>query len=317
VALARAALADGQAFDVLAELHDLAGEFVAGDERHGNGLLAQASQFQIWMSVPQMPVLLILISTSSGPISGTGRVSIQRPGSGFDLARTVISFGGGSFQDSRGFAGGGEGVERKVEVVSGQGRVHLGADAGLALGDDGEEEAATWTPRWSEVGGHGLCELGVAQHDRDDRVLAGQKGEACLLRAPRASRCALSVSFWRRSSAAFDDVEGNEGGAHDGRGQGVGEEIGPCALAQEVDHRLRSGDVAAQSAAKRLAEGAGEEIDLTPRSGGVPALSGRVKPVAWQSSTMTSAPYLSASARISGSFAYSRPSRTRRRWRSG
>ena len=43
---------------------------------------AHSSQFQIWMSVPQIPVLRMRISTSSGPISGTGRRSIHSPGSG-------------------------------------------------------------------------------------------------------------------------------------------------------------------------------------------------------------------------------------------
>ena len=60
------------------------------------------------------------------------------------------------------------------------------------------------------------------------------------------------------------DVERGERGADDGRGQGVGEEVGPGALAQKVDHGLRAGDVAAERAAKRLAERAGQDVDRDP-----------------------------------------------------
>ena len=40
----------------------------------GTGMvfLAHASQFQMWMSVPQMPVFATFTRISSGPISGTG-----------------------------------------------------------------------------------------------------------------------------------------------------------------------------------------------------------------------------------------------------
>ena len=54
---------------------------------------AQSSQFQMWMSVPQMPVFATFTSTSSGPISGTG--SILHPeaglGLGFDEGFHVIA----------------------------------------------------------------------------------------------------------------------------------------------------------------------------------------------------------------------------------
>ena len=45
----------------------------------------QASQFQMWMSVPQMLALRTLISTSLGPISGTGTSCIQIPRLGLGL----------------------------------------------------------------------------------------------------------------------------------------------------------------------------------------------------------------------------------------
>ena len=47
----------------------------------------------MWTSVPQIAVLRILISTSLGPISGTGTCSIQMPGSGLLLTRAFIVSG--------------------------------------------------------------------------------------------------------------------------------------------------------------------------------------------------------------------------------
>jgi hypothetical protein len=51
-------------------------------------------------------------------------------------------------------------------------------------------------------------------------------------------------------------------GGADGRRQRVGEQVGPRALAQQVDDGLRPGDVAADGPAQRLAERAGEDMDL-------------------------------------------------------
>src|ERR1700722_18834485 len=48
---------------------------------------AHSSQLKMWMSVPQMPVLCTLTSTSSGPISGIGCSSSHRPCFVFSLTR--------------------------------------------------------------------------------------------------------------------------------------------------------------------------------------------------------------------------------------
>ncbi len=60
----------------------------------GTGIVfcAHWSQFQMCTSVPQIADFLTLISTSFGPISGTGTRSIQRPSSGFDLTSAFIMF---------------------------------------------------------------------------------------------------------------------------------------------------------------------------------------------------------------------------------
>ena len=61
----------------------------------GTGMVfcAHSSQFQMWMSVPQMPVLLTFISTSSGPISGTGSCCSHRPSAACALTRAFIPLG--------------------------------------------------------------------------------------------------------------------------------------------------------------------------------------------------------------------------------
>lgn len=46
----------------------------------------------MWTSVPQIAVFLTLISTSLGPISGTGTSSIQMPGSALAFTSAFIMF---------------------------------------------------------------------------------------------------------------------------------------------------------------------------------------------------------------------------------
>ena len=48
------------------------------------------------------------------------------------------------------------------------------------------------------------------------------------------------------------------------RREAVGEQIGPRALAQQIDDGLRGGDEAAHGAAQRLAEGAGDDVGAIP-----------------------------------------------------
>ncbi len=59
----------------------------------GTGMVfcAHASQFQMWMSVPQMPVFATFTRISSGPISGTGSFSSHRPGSALAFTRAFMS----------------------------------------------------------------------------------------------------------------------------------------------------------------------------------------------------------------------------------
>ena len=72
----------------------------------------------------------------------------------------------------------GEGGDGLVEVCGGVGGADLGADAGLAAGDDGEEKADGVDAEFEEAGGDFLGESGVADHDGNDGVFAGLESEA-------------------------------------------------------------------------------------------------------------------------------------------
>ena len=62
--------------------------------------------------------------------------------------------------------------------------------------------------------------------------------------------------------ALVDHIEGFQRGADNHRGQRIGEEIGSRALAQHVDHGLARRGETAHGAAERLAERAGDDVDL-------------------------------------------------------
>src|SRR3954468_16726332 len=105
-------------------------------------------------SVPQIAVFLTLISTSFGPISGTGTSSIQMPGSALAFTSAFIMFdillSLESLDPESLFATGPSGnhaqlpadrAERfhgPVDVGAGVRRRHLGADARLAFRHHGE-----------------------------------------------------------------------------------------------------------------------------------------------------------------------------------
>src|SRR5882672_7518968 len=98
-------------------------------------------------SVPQIAVFLILISTSLGPISGTGTSSIQMPGSALAFTSAFIMFDillslesldaeslfGGSGNDAQFLADRAERFHRTIDIGAGVRRRHLRADAGLTL----------------------------------------------------------------------------------------------------------------------------------------------------------------------------------------
>ncbi len=67
--------------------------------------------------------------------------------------------------------------------------------------------------------------------------------------------------------ALLGKLDGLDGGAHDGRRQRIGEKIGPGALAHQIDDGPRRSDEASGRTAERLAERAGDDVDLHPGAG--------------------------------------------------
>src|SRR3981081_2200769 len=92
------------------------------------------------ISVPQIAVLAISISTSLGPTLGSGMSSSQIPGAARCLPNAfMIRFsrevaGGASAEHAELAAHAGEGVHGALELLACQRRGHLGADARLPAG---------------------------------------------------------------------------------------------------------------------------------------------------------------------------------------
>src|SRR5580704_2876039 len=96
----------------------------------------------MWMSVPQIPVFLTRISTSSDPITGTGTSRSQRPGSSFAFTSAFITKPSSVRSDqSECLAGILEGVDGEGDVGFAERCRHLGADPGLALRHHRKKEA--------------------------------------------------------------------------------------------------------------------------------------------------------------------------------
>src|SRR5919198_1472071 len=101
----------------------------------------------MWTSVPQIAVFLTLISTSLGPISGTGTSSIQIPGSAFAFTKARIMLDMKNLRlplsgnHAKFPANLDEGGDRPIDIGRRMRGRHLRADARLALRHDGEREA--------------------------------------------------------------------------------------------------------------------------------------------------------------------------------
>src|SRR5262245_30390930 len=143
----------------------------------GTGMvrLAQASHWKMWMSVPQIAVLRIRISTSFGPGSGFGSSPSQMPGSGRDL---INAFMPPSLADDAQFPS--RLAERFDGALEHRARVagaHLRADARLAHRHDGIGEADHVDAEREQPVRHASRQHRVAEHDGDDRVLARHQRE--------------------------------------------------------------------------------------------------------------------------------------------
>ena len=169
---------------------------------------------------------------------------------------------------------------------------HLRADARLALGHHREGEADDVDAASSSCIGHAAGERSVAEHHRNDRVLAGLQGRSRRASRPARKWRAFSNRRVRSSGCPREGRAPRRLDAGDHRRDAVGEEIGARALAQPLDDLLARGDVTAAGAAECLAERAGEDVDRARRRRSARACRARVapmKPVACESSTMTRA----------------------------
>ena len=91
-------------------------------------------------------------------------------------------------------------------------------------------------------------------------MLAGQQIEAQLFHLG-AEVARVGVDLVAQIGGRLEQLNGLERGRADGGGQGVGEEVGAAALAQQIHDGLARGGVAAGGAAHGLAEGAGDDVD--------------------------------------------------------
>ena len=142
----------------------------------GTVAAAQASQFQMCTSVPQIALLSTAISTSFGPGSGTGTSCMAEAGLGPCLDQRAHAGGHATTPSARPDFG--EGGDRRRDVFGRMGGGHLGADARLAARNHREGEAGDVDAAREHRLGEVLGQAGVAEHHRDDRVAGAGEGEA-------------------------------------------------------------------------------------------------------------------------------------------
>ena len=135
----------------------------------------------------------------------------------------------------------------------------LGADAVLALGHHGVAEGHHVHALFQHPLGELMSGPGIGEHDGDNGVLPGQQVEAQLLHLG-AEVPGVFVDLVPQLRGGGEQLQGFQRGGADGRSQGVGEEVGPAALAQQVHDLLPGGGVAAGGPAQGLAEGTGEDV---------------------------------------------------------
>ena len=222
--------------DVGADVGDLAGIFMADDHRHRHGLLR-----------PVVPIVDVDVGAADAGLvhldqhivrarsRGSARSSIQMPGSGLALTRAFIEI------TPRSPSAPASVKASTARSISVEARAPPTSACGCAPCPSArrEEEAGDVDAALVERRRHLLRELRVAEHHRDDRRLAGEQLEAGLGHGRRGSAACGRISCSRRSSAASAiSIALSEPAAT--AAPGVGEQIGPRALAQEIDDRLRA-----------------------------------------------------------------------------
>src|SRR5579863_4079835 len=133
------------------------------------------------ISVPQIAVLAILISTSLWPTLGSGMSLSQMPGAACSLTNAFMAAfpaAAASVNQAQLPADLAEGRERPLELGARMGGGHLRADARLTLRHHRVGEADDVDAALEERIGHAASERRITQHHRDDRMLAGLQAKA-------------------------------------------------------------------------------------------------------------------------------------------
>ena len=133
----------------------------------------------------------------------------------------------------------------------------------------------------------------------------GQHVEAGLAHEP-VEELGVAAQDLALLAGGLDELERPHRAGHDGRGDGVGEEVGPGALPQQVDDLLVAGDITPEAPPRALPSVPVmmSTRSMTPKSSGVPRPPTPMKPTACESSTKTRAPNSSARSQIPSSGAY-------------
>jgi len=118
-----------------------------------------------------------------------------------------------------------EGSERAVEMVAAMSRRDLGADARLALWNHRIREAYHIDALIEQLRRHGRGQGGIAQHHRDDRMFAGNQGEAKVFEAGAEIAAVIMQGAAqiaaRRIATRGQQIERPDCGAGNGRRQAV------------------------------------------------------------------------------------------------
>src|SRR6266478_659437 len=203
------------------------------------------------MSVPQIAVLAISISTSLWPTLGSGMSSRQIPGaaccltSAFMICSSSVRVCRGRFklEQAELAAHPGEGIHGALELLARERRGHLGADARLPFGHDWIGEADDIYAVLQQPVSHAAGERRIPDHHRDDGMLARLEIEAGPGEAG-AEQTRVLEQLCTQLRGVLQELEHRKAcGGHDRR-NAVGEEVRTRALPQPFDDFTARGNVA-------------------------------------------------------------------------
>ena len=117
-------------------------------------------------------------------------------------------------------------------------------------------------PSSSSSFAHADGERRVADDDRHDGAMSPSSGLKPAAFNPSRSLSRDRVQALDAARFALQNFDRLHRAGGDGGRQRVGEQLRTRDLLQVVDQRLRSGDIAARRAAERLAQRAGDDVDL-------------------------------------------------------